>query len=191
MNDSVIDMAVCFIRELFKNNCDGHDAEHSIRVYRNALLIAQDEPECNRHIIALAALLHDADDSKLFNTENNANARSFLKQNGVNQDEVEQICRIINSVSFSKNRGKIPPSIEAKIVQDADRLDAIGAVGIARTFAFGGRIGRSLELSIQHFHDKLLLLKNEMNTTAAKEIAESRHSFMEEFLAEFNKETSV
>ncbi|MDE7362932.1 MAG: HD domain-containing protein [Oscillospiraceae bacterium] len=191
MNDSIIDRAVCFIRELFKNNCDGHDAEHSIRVYRNALLIAKDEPECNRQIIALAALLHDADDSKLFNTENNANARLFLKQNGVNQDEVEQICLIINSVSFSKNRGKIPPSIEAKIVQDADRLDAIGAVGIARTFAFGGRIGRTLDLSIQHFHDKLLLLKNEMNTAAAKEIAESRHSFMEEFLAEFDKETSV
>ncbi len=144
MNDSVIDRAVCFIRELFKNNCDGHDAEHSIRVYRNALLITQDEPKCNRYIIALAALLHDADGSKLFNTENNANARLFLKQNGVNQDEAEQICRIINSVSFSKNRGKIPPSIEAKIVQDADRLDAIGAVGIARTFAFGGRkIGRA------------------------------------------------
>ena len=191
MNDSVIDRAICFIRELFKNNYDGHDAEHSIRVYRNALLIAQDEPDCNRHIIALAALLHDAVDSKLFDTENNANARLFLKQNGVNQDETEQICLIINSVSFSKNRGKIPPSIEAKIVQDADRLDAIGAVGIARTFAFGGRSGRSLALSIQHFHDKLLLLKNEMNTTAAKTIAESRHSFMEEFLTEFNKETSV
>ncbi len=191
MNDSVIDRAVCFIRELFKNNCDGHDAEHSIRVYRNALLIAQDEPKCNRHIIALAALLHDADDSKLFNTENNANARLFLKQNGVNQDEAEQICRIINSVSFSKNRGKIPPSIEAKIVQDADRLDAIGAVGIARTFAFGGRSGRALELFIQHFHDKLLLLKNEMNTAAARKIAESRHSFMEEFLAEFDRETGV
>ncbi len=72
MNDSVIDRAVCFIRELFKNNCDGHDAEHSIRVYRNALLITQDEPKCNRYIIALAALLHDADGSKLFNTENNA-----------------------------------------------------------------------------------------------------------------------
>lgn len=191
MNDSVIDRAVCFIRELFKNNCDGHDAEHSIRVYRNALLITQDEPKCNRYIIALAALLHDADDSKLFNTENNANARLFLKQNGVNQDEAEQICRIINSVSFSKNRGKIPPSIEAKIVQDADRLDAIGAVGIARTFAFGGRSGRALELSIQHFHDKPLLLKNEMNTAAARKIAESRHSFMEEFLAEFDRETGV
>ena len=115
----------------------------------------------------------------------------FLKQNGVNQDEAEQICRIINSVSFSKNRGKIPPSIEAKIVQDADRLDAIGAVGIARTFAFGGRSGRALELFIQHFHDKLLLLKNEMNTAAARKIAESRHSFMEEFLAEFDRETGV
>ncbi len=191
MNDSVIDRAVCFIRELFKNNCDGHDAEHSIRVYRNALLITQDEPKCNRYIIALAALLHDADGSKLFNTENNANARLFLKQNGVNQDEAEQICRIINSVSFSKNRGKIPPSIEAKIVQDADRLDAIGAVGIARTFAFGGRSGRALESSIQHFQDNLLLLKNEMNTAAARKIAESRHSFMEEFLAEFDRETGV
>ena len=189
--DPIIDAAVCFIRDLFKNNCDGHDAEHSIRVYRNALLIAQDEPECNKHTIALAALLHDADDSKLFNTENNANARSFLNRNGVARDEAEQICLIINSVSFSKNRGKAPYSLESKIVQDADRLDAVGAVGIARTFAFGGRSGRSLELSIQHFHDKLLLLKDEMNTAAAKEIAESRHSFMEEFLAEFYRETNV
>ncbi len=189
MDNSVIDEAICFIRELFRNNFDGHDAEHSIRVYRNALLIAEDEPECNKDIVALAALLHDADDSKLFNTENNANARSFLKDKQINQDDIEQICETINSVSFSKNRGKIPASAEAKIVQDADRLDAIGAIGIARTFAFGGRTGRTLKLSIQHFHDKLLLLKDEMNTAKAKEIAGSRHLFMERFLDELDNET--
>ena len=103
-------------------------------------------------------------------------------------DRIDRICEIINSVSFSKNRGRRPSSLEGMIVQDADRLDAIGAVGVARTFAFGGRHARSLESSVQHFYDKLLLLKAEMNTQKAKEIAEVRHAFMEVFLEEFDKE---
>ena len=133
--------------------------------------------------------LPDADDHKLFRTENNANARSFLESQGVSAEKTEQICRAINSVSFSQNRGKRPDTAEGKIVQDADRLDAIGAVGIARTFAFGGEHGRSLESSIQHFHEKLLLLKDEMNTETARKIAEERHTFMVAFLKEFASET--
>lgn len=139
-------------------------------------------------IIALSALLHDVDDHKLFASENNANARHFLGTQRLEQEKIEQICCVINSVSYSKNRGKSPKSMEGKIVQDADRLDAIGAIGIARTFAFGGKCGRSIERSLQHFHEKLLFIKNEMNTDEAKHIAESRHAFMETFLEEINKE---
>ena len=94
-------------------------------------------------------------------------------------------------MSLSKNRGKKPESLEGMIVQDADRLDAIGAIGIARTFAFGGEHGRTLDASIQHFHDKLLLLKNEMNTETAKKMAEDRHRFMEQYLIEYQKETGM
>ena len=93
-------------------------------------------------------------------------------------------------MSFSKNRGKKPETIEGMIVQDADRLDAMGAIGIARTFAYGGEHGRSIEESVQHFHDKLLLLKDEMNTETAKKLAESRHSFLLEYLSHYGEETA-
>ena len=106
-------------------------------------------------------------------------------------DEIERICKAVNTVSFSQNRGKRPDSLEGMIVQDADRLDAIGAIGIARTFAFGGEHGRPLKATIQHFQDKLLLLKDEMNTETAKKIAESRHLFMVNFLQEFDEETKA
>lgn len=189
MSDPVICAAVEYVKELFSANSGGHDAAHTMRVYHNAMLIAENEPECDKRLIALAALLHDADDYKLFSTENNANARRFLKAQQVPDSYTELICAAINSVSFSKNRGKRPETLEGKIVQDADRLDAIGAVGIARTFAYGGEHGRSLELSIQHFYDKLLLLKDELNTEAARKLADKRHAFMEQFLKEFDEET--
>ena len=188
MNERVIEAAKEYINNLFKKNADGHDTDHSIRVYKNACKIAEGYPEADHMIVSLASLLHDVDDHKLFNTENNMNARIFLRSQNVESDMVEFICEVINGVSFSKNRGKQPKSIEGKIVQDADRLDAIGAVGIARTFAFGGRKGRSLESSVQHFSGKLLLLKDEMNTEEAKKIAEVRHTFMQEFLSELQEE---
>ena len=185
----ITEAAAEYVSTLFQNNSGGHDAAHTMRVYHNAVAIAKEEPACDMEIVSLAALLHDADDHKLFRTENNANARSFLESQGVSPEKTEQICRAINSVSFSQNRGKRPDTAEGKIVQDADRLDAIGAVGIARTFAFGGEHGRSLESSIQHFHEKLLLLKDEMNTETARKIAEERHTFMVAFLKEFASET--
>ncbi|MBQ3374076.1 MAG: HD domain-containing protein [Anaerolineaceae bacterium] len=185
----ITEAAAEYVSTLFQNNSGGHDAAHTMRVYHNAVAIAKEEPACDMEIVSLAALLHDADDHKLFRTENNANARSFLESQGVSAEKTEQICRAINSVSFSQNRGKRPDTAEGKIVQDADRLDAIGAVGIARTFAFGGEHGRSLESSIQHFHEKLLLLKDEMNTETARKIAEERHTFMVAFLKEFASET--
>ncbi len=189
MYEPVINAAIDYIKALFKDNSDGHDAEHSIRVFQNALMIAEDHPECDKTVISLAALLHDADDHKLFDTEDNRNARVFLERWQINRAQTEQICGIINSVSFSRNRGRAPETLEGMIVQDADRLDAMGAVGVARTFAFGGSHGRALEASLQHFYDKLLLLRDEMNTQKGREIANSRHLFMEEFLKEYYKET--
>ncbi len=186
-----IDAAKEYIERLFAGNADGHGLDHSMRVYKNAMRIAEPEPAADRFIVALSALLHDADDYKLFQTENNANARSFLESENVDQVTADRICEVINSVSFSKNRGKKPETIEGQIVQDADRLDAIGAIGIARTFAFGGKHNRSLESSIDHFHEKLLLLKDMLNTEKAKELAESRHLFMEQFLEEWEKETGA
>ena len=187
MNDELINAAVSYVRALFAGNADGHGFDHTMRVYRNAMKIAEKET-CDREIVALAALLHDADDYKLFETKDNANARAFLVSRGLAADIIERVVTAVNSVSFSKNRGKKPESIEGQIVQDADRLDAIGAVGIARTFAFGGRHGRSPEDSIAHFHEKLLLLKDMMNTDTAKLLAEDRHKFMLDFLQEWDRE---
>ncbi|MBR3430355.1 MAG: HD domain-containing protein [Clostridia bacterium] len=188
MQNKIIKEAVEFVQSLFQGNSDGHDFNHTMRVYHTAMEIAESEPICDKLVVALAALLHDADDHKLFETKKNANARAFLDSQNVDEATTMRICMAINSVSFSKNRGKCPELLEGKIVQDADRLDAIGAIGIARTFAYGGKHGRSLDSSIEHFHEKLLLLKDMMHTEKAKKLAESRHTFMEEFLKEWDKE---
>ena len=189
--EQVIRAAVEYIGVLFQENSGGHDAAHTMRVYRNALAIAEKEGNCDTALVSLAALLHDADDPKLFRTTENANARAFLTKQGVAPELTEQIIRDINSVSFRRNRGKRPETPEGRIVQDADRLDALGAVGIARTFAYGGEHGRRMESSILHFHEKLLLLKDGMNTRAARELAEERHAFLLAFLAEYAKETGM
>ncbi|MBO4457036.1 MAG: HD domain-containing protein [Butyrivibrio sp.] len=191
MSTTIIENAKSYIEEIFRNNADGHDAEHSKRVYSNAMKLADRYPECDSEVVALASLLHDVDDHKLFDTKDNANARAFLTSNNIEEKEIEWICAIIKGVSFSKNRGKKPESLEGQIVQDADRLDAIGAVGIARTFAYGGKVGRSLDDSVQHFYDKLLLLKDEMNTEEAKKMALQRHEYIEGFIEEFKKEIAA
>ena len=188
MKDELIQEAIIYVEELFSGNSDGHDAKHTMRVYHNAMKIAENE-RCDLKIVALAALLHDVDDPKLFHTTNNANARAFLSRQEMDGDTAEKTIAAINLVSFSKNKDKKPDFIEAQVVQDADRLDAIGAVGVARTFAFGGRHERDLEDSITHFHEKLLLLKDMMNTDTAKEMAKERHQFMISFLTEWEKET--
>ena len=190
MNYALISAAIEYITRLFAGNSGGHDFEHSMRVYRLALQIAEKE-KCDSTVVALAALLHDADDYKLFNTTDNDNARVFLKGRGVESGTIDKICEAINSVSFSKNGINKPKTIEGMIVQDADRLDALGAVGIARTFAYGGEHGRSIESTIDHFHKKLLLLKDGMNTETARRMAESRHAFMEEYLAQYEKEKGL
>jgi len=190
-DDSIIMEAIKYARELFKDNADGHGIDHTLRVYQNAMIIANSEPKCDKMMVALAALLHDADDHKLFSTKDNENTRGFLSNHHIEESVADSICDIINSVSFSKNRDREPDSLEGKIVQDADRLDAIGARGIARTFAFGGSHGRTLDSSIEHFHEKLLLLKDMMNTDKGKEMAESRHAFMVDFLQEWKCEVSA
>ena len=191
MNDQIIENAVALVTELFAARAGSHGADHTMRVYRTALTIAAEEPPCDRFILSLAALLHDADDRKLFQTENNANARRFLEENAVPEADVQKILRAINAVSFSQNAGRAPDSPEGRIVQDADRLDAVGAVGIARTFAYGGEHGRELDDSVQHFHDKLLRLKDTMNTPAARRMAGERHAFLEAFLEQYRAETET
>ena len=188
MGESRIERAIDYITKLFQGNGDGHDLAHSLRVYHNAMMIAEMEGQGEEEIIALSALLHDCDDHKLFHTGNNANARSFLQDEGLSEGRIEEICKNITSVSFSKNRGKVPETIEGKIVQDADRLEAIGAIGIARCFQFGGSHGRSLENSIEHFYDKLLLISKELNTPSARKMAEKRDKLMDDFLKAWGEE---
>ncbi len=185
----LIAAAEAYISELFAANAGGHDAAHTLRVRRNAMRIAATEPGCDELTVELAALLHDADDPKLFRTEGNANARAFLEREAVDPERIERVCAAINAVSFSKNRGRRPETIEGKIVQDADRLDAIGAVGVARCFAFGGEHARPMEESVQHFYDKLLLLTDGLNTAAARALAAPRHAFLETFLKAYYEET--
>ena len=188
--DRITQEAMEYVRALFQGNADGHGFDHTLRVWRNAMMIAETEPDCDPRIVSLAALLHDADDHKLFSTENNGNARRFL-EGRVPPETADRICEAVNAVSFSKNKGKRPDTPEGRIVQDADRLDAVGAIGIARTFAYGGKHGRAPEDSIAHFHEKLLLLKDMMNTEKAKGLAEGRHAFMEAFLREWDAETKT
>jgi uncharacterized protein len=204
----IIEKAFEYIKEIFSKDYSGHDYYHSIRVYKNAINIAQKEGG-NLLLIKLAALLHDVDDRKLFDTSDQLDhARKFLMENGVDMAMQNDICEIIKSVSFKGKESIIPTSIEGKIVQDADRLDALGAIGIARTFAYGGHKGRPIydpcekpiEImtaeeyhrntgnSINHFYEKLLKLKDLMNTETARALALKRHTFMENYLNEFLSE---
>lgn len=185
--DEIIKRAIDYVENIFTGNSDGHGADHSLRVYNNALNIRK-AYECNDLYVDLGALLHDVDDYKLFNNKNNENARKFLIENDFDSEAIEDIIEIINSVSFTKNKGTKPKTLEASIVQDADTLDAIGAIGVARTFMYSGKNGRGIEDSLSHFDEKLLLLKDMMNTDEAKRLAEERDSFMKEFLSEINDE---
>lgn len=185
--DEIIKKAIEYLENIFNGNSDGHGADHSLRVYNNASLIRK-AYECNELYVDLGALLHDVDDHKLFKNKNNENARKFLVENDFDSKAIEDIVEIINSVSFTKNKGTKPKTLEACIVQDADRLDAIGAIGIARTFMYSGKHERGIEDLLKHFDEKLLLLKDMMNTDEAKRLAQKRDSFMKEFLSEINDE---
>ena len=208
MNDSV-KKAMEYAKEFFKEDYSGHDFYHTLRVYNNAILIAKTE-NCDLEIVSLAALLHDVDDYKIVGEESEKlnNAKSFLNSINYSQDRIDIIYKIISQISFKVSETQVPDTIEGKIVQDADRLDAIGAIGIARAFAFGGnhrtpihdpeveaRENMSIEdykkkngTTINHFYEKLLLIKDLMNTETSKKIAEQRHNYMVNFLDEFYSE---
>ncbi len=206
----IIENAIEYVKQIFENDCSGHDYHHTMRVYRLAVQIAKQE-NADMLIVQLAALLHDVDDAKL-STETYAtkkNAVDFMESNGVDNKMIEIVCKIIAEVSFVGVDSVVPSTIEGKCVQDADRLDAMGAIGIARTFAYGGSKGRKIydpeikslvnmskeeyrqnqnSTSINHFYEKLLLLKDMMNTETAKRMAEHRQAVMEAYLEEFMTE---
>ena len=208
---SLIDTTILFVKEKLQNAEGGHDWFHVERVYKNALLIAHDEV-CDVQIVKLGALLHDIADSKFNNGDELVGpkvAREFLESQKVSEDVIDHVIKIIENISFKGgNFEKKFDSIELQIVQDADRLDAIGAIGIARTFNYGGfknrplynpNIAPNLKMSkeeykkneaptLNHFYEKLLLLKDKMNTQTGKEIAQERHKFMELFLSQFYAE---
>lgn len=203
-----INLTENYIRNIFENDSTGHDWWHINRVRNIALKIADSEGG-NRFIIEMSALLHDVDDWKINAEGNSSRATKWLKNIKTADSDSKRILEVIEQVSFKgagvKNEAN---NIEAKIVQDADRLDAIGAIGIARTFAYGGSKQRPIYIpeikpelhedfdsykkttapTINHFYEKLLLLKNRLNTKTAIEIAKNRHTFMETFLEQFFKE---
>ena len=208
---SVIENTINFVKKQLENAESGHNWFHMERVYNNALLIAKDET-CNLEVVQLAALLHDIADSKFHDGDETVGpkvARAFLTSENVSEETINHVVKIIENISFKGgNFEKQFTSKELEIVQDADRLDAIGAVGIARTFNYGGYKNREIynpEISpnltmskeeyknstaptINHFYEKLLLLKDKMNTETGKKIAQLRHDFMETFLEQFYNE---
>ena len=208
MATQLIDSALEYVRDKFENEYSGHDYFHTLRVFKMATRIAECEG-ANVEIVQLAALLHDVDDRKISpeTYESQANAREFLNSNGVAEDTIELICRVIREISFGANNS-VPSTLEGQCVQDADRLDAIGAIGIARAFAYGGNHNRHMyhpdikpnlnmtkeeyvkseSTTINHFYEKLFKLTALMNTKTAIQIAEAREVYMKEFVAEFMDE---
>lgn len=210
----VIKNTIAFVKQILKDAEGGHDWFHIERVYKNALLISEEE-NVNIFVVSLGALLHDIADAKFHNGDESIGpkkARIFLEKEQVDEITIQHVENIIKHISFksslaSKNK-KDFQSAELNVVQDADRLDAIGAVGIARCFNYGGYKNRALynpamppnpnltkeeyknstAPSINHFYEKLLLLKDKMNTKTGKKLAEKRHEFMESFLAQFYDE---
>ncbi|MFV0152157.1 HD domain-containing protein [Empedobacter falsenii] len=185
-----------YIKKTFLDEGTGHDYFHIERVVTNAKKILETE-DADPFLVELAAWTHDIGDYKLHDGVDKSEKliRSFLASIQVEEETIVRILEIVSQVSFSK--GNKPTTIEAEIVQDADRLDAIGAVGIARCFAYGGSVGSILynpydnskdASSVQHFYDKLFRLKDLMNTKTAKQIAEKRHLYMENFIQEFYQE---
>lgn len=207
----IIEKVICFVKERLKENDKSHDWSHVERVWKNSKKIAERE-DSNLFIVELGALLHDIADSK-FNEGNEEicveETKKFLGELDIEEEIIYHVVKIIENHSFSGgNVQRDFKSKELDIVQDADRLDGIGAIGIARTFHYGGRRDRPIYdpkekprtgmtkeeyrsnkgASINHFYEKLLLLKDKMNTETGKKMAEGRHRFMEEFLEEFYKE---
>ena len=208
---SQIESCIAFVKKTLSGAEGGHDWFHIERVWKNAKLIASGE-ECDLEVVQFAALLHDIADSKFHGGDEKIGpkkAREYLVNAGIEVRKVDHIVAIIENVSFKGGHNtRNHSSIELDIVQDADRLDAIGAIGIARTFNYGGFKNRAIydpsiapnltmtkeeykkstAPTINHFYEKLLLLKDLMNTKSGKKIAEQRHQYMEGFLDQFYSE---
>ena len=207
-NSSTIAHTITFVKKELENAEGGHDWFHIERVYKNAILISKTE-KVDSFIVSLGALLHDIADSKFYNGDEAIGpkkASDFLNYKKVPKDVIAHVIKIIENISFKGgNKKQQFFSNELAVVQDADRLDALGAIGIARCFNYGGYKNRKLydpdikpnlnmtpeeyknsnSPTINHFYEKLLLLKNKINTTTGKQIAENRHLYMESFLAQF------
>lgn len=210
--DLIIEKTIDFVQETLKNAEGGHDWWHIYRVWKNAQSIAERESGVDVLVVELGALLHDIADSKFHNGDEEIGpktARDFLTTLNVEEDIIAHVENIVRHISFKGAlEGQRWKSPELDVVQDADRLDAIGAIGIARTFTYGGHKGRALydpnmppnlqmtreeyknsnAPTLNHFHEKLLLLKDLMNTETGKAIAENRHKFMESYLEQFLNE---
>lgn len=210
-NSEIIENTKYFVKKTLKNAEGGHDWFHIQRVYRNSLLILQNE-NADELIVSLGALLHDIADYKFHNGDESIGpkiASEFLKSQNVSQDVIDQVVKIVENISYKGgNEKQTFKSKELDIIQDADRLDALGAIGIARTFNYGGFKGRVLydpsvkpnlnmtkeeykaspAPTINHFYEKLLLLKDRMNTNTGKSLAEGRHRYMQDFLGQFYAE---
>jgi uncharacterized protein len=210
-SEEIIQNTINFVKEELQNAEGGHDWFHIERVYKNALLISESE-KVDKTIVSLGALLHDIADSKFYNGDESVGPRKagqFLKSQNISEETIDHVVKIIENVSFKGgNKNQEFHSKELEVVQDADRLDALGAIGIARTFNYGGFKNRKLydpEImpnlnmtpseykvsdapTINHFYEKLLLLKDRMNTETGRKIAEERHVFMETFLKQFYAE---
>ena len=205
----IIAQALNFVQDFFENEFSGHDYFHTLRVFKMATHIAEKE-QADLKTVQLAALLHDVDDRKLSpqTYAEKTNARHFLARQGVDPQTIEEICRIIGEISYAGKDSVIPTTLEGKCTQDADRLDAIGAIGIARAFAYGGNHNRLMHhpdippqmdmdkeayfhhesTTVNHFYEKLFLLTDLMNTPTAKEIAAERQAFMQDYIDRFLKE---
>ncbi len=206
---ALVDATISFVKQRLQSAEGGHDWFHTERVWRNARAIASQE-QCDGLVVELAALLHDIADSKFHAGDEELGPRiagDFLRESGLDDSRVGQVQDIVRYVSFKGGHvdPQAPQSIELHIVQDADRLDAIGAIGIARTFAYGGFKHRpiydpstppnlnmtreeyknSTGPSINHFYEKLVLLKDRMHTVTGRALAEQRHQFMLSYLDQF------
>ena len=211
MDEDIISKTITFVKERLLNAEGGHDWFHTHRVFKNAQHIAKTE-NVDALVIALGALLHDIADSKFYDGDETVGpkiAREFLFKHNVDSVIIEHVVKIIENISFKGGNEKQKfSSLELDVIQDADRLDAIGAIGIARCFNYGGFKNRQLynpsikpnmkmtkeeyktstSPTINHFYEKLLLLKDKMNTKTGREIAVERHKFMEHYLEQFYAE---
>jgi uncharacterized protein len=191
--DKIIEKAKEYVRKLVGEENTGHDYFHAMRVYNMALYLSVGK-DVDSDIVALAAILHDLDDKKI-TPKGSRRAQVFLESH-LDTEVVKKVMEIIENISYSEQvKGKKVSTLEGKIVQDADRLDALGAVGIARCFAYSGKTNKMIyknsiedDSAVAHFYQKLFKLENLMNTTEAKIIARNRINYMQEYLEEFFKE---